>query len=333
MLPPQAYFRHSVVIGGIYSRHQPTRHFHFAIYTLSGTTSARSACAAILSSAWFFARHGVFRLSVLGLVKMHLRSITSLFCLCTLMLSSALEACDRPLRTLFYPLAGTGDVAAESIDTDALALIANAAGCSLIIERTSTTSKRRLRMLEDGEIDILAGLFNRPERRTYAWVSEPYREAYLRMYTRSPAPELAQLQAIDLLHSKHTVLMLSGAWPGTQMESIAKQLALEKRLLEFHTSGDGLKMFLDQQRGDILIGADIVYLTAREHWQKEIYALPIPLLTDTLHIMLSKKNLSEITLKKFNEAIEKTEVRQTIQQLVNAHYSGESTPTREVPSK
>ena len=128
---------------------------------------------------------------------------------------------------------------------------------------------------------------------------------------------------MDLLRSEHSILILSGAWPGEQMEGIAKRLAQEKRLLEFHTYGDGLKMFLDQERGDILVGADILYLTARERWHKEIYALPNPIWTDTLHIMLSKKTAEEDTLKKFNAAIAQAKVQQAIQALVKRSYTQE----------
>ena len=214
------------------------------------------------------------------------------------LLAWAKPVCERPLIT-------SDNSASISPDLAFLRLIAKSVGCSVELVSYSTTHPRRLRLLQQGEIDILTLASKREDRLAYAYFSQAYRQEQYVFFVR-PENTRAPISPFDLVSGRIATIAPSGGWFGPTWDIVHPLLQQKKLVLHYDSYEQGLRLlYATPTRGEVLLGD---YALIRMEAPRLGLAVPklnsLPVNSEPTHFMFSKKSVSPALVAAFDEAIQ-----------------------------
>jgi polar amino acid transport system substrate-binding protein len=203
-----------------------------------------------------------------------------------------------------------GDMgAAVGGDIELMQAIFKEAGCTLEIGE-EVPRKRRLAMFMAGELDMIPGSSDTPERREYAWFSRPYRNETVSFFTL-PA-KLERYRDVrgfeDVLNRRITLLSLNSGWFGPEYEQYIGRLREAKLSSTFEGFAQGLVM-LSKERGELIMADHATLLTEAARLKMDLAPLPINISHAPVHMMFNKKTVPEADVLQLNAAAERLEAR------------------------
>lgn len=244
--------------------------------------------------------------------------------LCQWALAAQAAPCARPLRMAmmewppyFYPNEKGEAVGA---DIELIRAVFKEAGCSLELAEI-VPRNRRYAMFKAGELDIIPGASDTPERREFAWFGRAYRMETVSFFTL-PA-KLTLYRDItgfqDLLSRRIALLSLNAGWFGPEYEQYIGRLQEARLSSTFETFEKGLLMLM-RERGELIMADHATLLLEASRLKMELAPLPYHPSNAPVHLMFSKKTVSEEDVQRLNAAQERLETRGALR-AIRARYN------------
>ena len=223
--------------------------------------------------------------------------------------TDAQAACSRSLRVVFVDdyvpyQYRDGQGRPVGLDIELFREILRRAGCRHTL--VNFPPKRAHRLMASGKVDIMGAASITPERREYAMFSLAYREERIVLFNRSGDPLGAQVHGLaDALRQGLRVAVGAGGWYGRELDQLREALGAAGLLQENSSTLQRMKMLLAGRVRLVVADIYVGYHHARAlDKAAQVGHRPVPLNDDPVHMMLSRRSLTEGDLHLVNTAIE-----------------------------
>ena len=227
----------------------------------------------------------------------------------------AWAACSKPytMVTEEWPPYSIGGKTQSGLDVELAQAIFREAGCTLYIGDAIPTV-RRLLLFRQGKFDLMLAASITPERRAFAYFSNPYRFESVGLFTL--AENIEQFRNVDnfeeFVKRSDRLLVPKVGWYGPDYARHYGGLKAAGRLAEFGTLAQGINM-LRAKRAPLLMN-DIAAASYQARIDNlEIRQLPFLVLHAPVHLMLSKASTTADDLAQINAAIARLEKSGSLQ--------------------
>ncbi|WP_273429559.1 ABC transporter substrate-binding protein [Chitinibacter tainanensis] len=227
--------------------------------------------------------------------------------------------CQKPLRMAVeqWPPYVYSDAQGKprGVDIEILQAIFAEAGCSLQIG-PELPRKRRQAMFIEGKIDLMLAASITPERQQFSWFTAPYRDESVSLFSKpEQAAQYTQLEGFgSILQQRIALLAPNAGWYGEDYKKHYFWLNEARLLSPFETFNQGVRM-LAAGRAPLLLGdTGAVHFEAGQQ-QISVYQLPLLVMSEPVHFMLSKKSVSQADSEKLNAALLRLEKRGVLKKI------------------
>ena len=193
---------------------------------------------------------------------------------------------------------------ARGLDADILKGVMDAAGCRYTVQQVPF--KRALRDVVSGELDGMPFVSYTAERAGHAWFTQPVRREMIGAFIRQEDADTRSFETLDaIITSDARVGVVLGGWHGAVFSMTVKDNAgFASRIT---TAGDFVTLFRWLRAGMIDVAiVDVLngfYLIQQHRDLDHIIAAPAQINVNDVHLMLSKKTVSESDFAKIEAAI------------------------------
>lgn len=221
-------------------------------------------------------------------------------------MSASATECETTLRIASHGVWREANTAKQENSRDQLILsrVAVLLNWCLSWEERDTNITRRLAMIRDGEVDALIGASKTPDRASYSWFSNPYRDEAVQLFVRSGEhTNLRDVSSFDaLLNSDSMLLALRDCWLGPDYARRRDELIAMHRVSEVDSYAQGRSMLL-ARRADVFIAPDTFSDFLHVESERGIEPLAWQPYRSPVYFMFSRKTVSLQQVKQFNEAL------------------------------
>lgn len=234
-------------------------------------------------------------------------------------LATPARGCSRPIRTpvlQWVPYFFRGeDGQLGGADFEIIQAVLAEAGCQLQVT-PEVPRKRRYAMYAAGEIDLIPGASDTPERRERSWFSRPYRMETVALFALPQrAGALRDIASFDdLLQRRVRLLALNAGYFGAAYDGYREAFVREKLVTSFETFAQGLAM-LAHDRGDVIMADQATLLNEARQLPMALAALPFKASSAPVHMMLNKATVTDTDLQRIDAALERLEQRGVLHKL------------------
>jgi len=188
------------------------------------------------------------------------------------------------------------------------------------IRFTKMPWKRHLKMLEQGKVDIAAGASKTPERENYAFFSKPYRKESAVLYVRRGEASKYKFKKLEeIIGNPFRLGATRGYYYGERYTELIQVPKFREHVQEVSSDRlNYLKLMKDRIDGFL---SDPVTATAgllREGLLEKVEIL-MPVYSDDIFVMFSKRSTSPEIVKGFNESLEDLKKNGTYDQILNKY--------------
>lgn len=236
------------------------------------------------------------------------------FCLATMLAPPAqADDCGKPLRIarLEWPPYFYSNEQGEPVgaDIELIRAVFKEAGCRLELSE-AVPRNRRNAMFKAGELDMMPGAADTPERRKFAWFGQAYRLETVSLFTLpAKLPLYRELRGFqDLLDRRIPLLSLNAGWFGPEYEQYLGRLREARLSSTFETFEKGLLM-LARERGELIMADHATLLYESGRLKMALAALDYHPSNAPVHLMFSKKTVSQSVVRRLNAAQTRLESR------------------------
>jgi polar amino acid transport system substrate-binding protein len=239
-------------------------------------------------------------------MRFSLRHIACTFCLtCWPIIAQA--ACEKTINFAwneYKPYSyrtASGEVV--GLDVDLTRLILEQVGCQYAVQEVP--AKRALKMLEAGDVDLVAAASVTPERQSYGYFSAPYRSERIVMFVRRDDNVAAAIGDLhDALKAHLRIAAGNGGSYGKDYDSLRNQLSAEG-LLSLNASLEQRLQLLAGHRVDIVVEDEVAGAsTARDlGLAGSLQVAGTPLSDEPVRLLLSRKSVTPTLVVSIDEAI------------------------------
>lgn len=202
-----------------------------------------------------------------------------------------------------YRIAAESELRMPSPKADFLQEITSDLGCKLRIVAHHTNHIRRLRMLELGEIDLMPEASWRQERTAFARYSIPYRSEITILIVLKTVGDQGITQLSDIYKMNKRILSLDQNWLGPEVQVQRELWRANHQLITYKDPFEGLRD-LRMNRAEVMLCTDLIYYHTLQE-PKDVQRLPFEVHRDPVHLMFSKKTVSEVEVAQFNVALKR----------------------------
>ncbi len=253
-----------------------------------------------------------------------MRLIKSLLLAClSLQIAMAHAACSHAIRVGwndFPPFMQAGpDGAPVGLDADLMRAIFQRAGCTLEF-MPDMPNKRQTLYLQSGQIDMQFDASEVKERHAYAWYSLPYRREIIALFVRQGEARHFPIRRMNELESHDwPVLVPYHGWYGQALEEVLPQLRQRKLVYPYVSTSQGVEM-LYHRRADLLLG-DYYSLryAAKQAGLPELETLPVPVNDNAVHLIFSKRSVTQADIAVIDAAIQKLEAEGELKRILERY--------------
>jgi len=193
---------------------------------------------------------------------------------------------------------------------------------NLSLNYTELPWKRHLHFIKTGEMDVAMGASFNQERADYAYFTKPYRFELVKLYVKKGQAKNIKLTSLkDLIKSPFLIGVEGGYYYGKTFHKLIQKAEFKSHINEVLDIEQNVKLLLKGYVDGFLV--DPVTMKAFAEKYKingEFEQHPMTIYQDSIHIMLSKKSMSEVDLLKFNHAITTLKENGTLDKL-NARWT------------
>lgn len=175
------------------------------------------------------------------------------------------------------------------------------------------TSTRAFEELKEGRIDIIFAASKTPDRQSYAYFSDSYREEIMRLYKYSDSPDINNLN--DIFYRDLTLAIGRGSYYGTAFAQFKKNHPAHVIMMP---TADKRFAMLNRNRVDYAIEDEVAaQYFINQHQHVEPITKMAAINKSSIHLMLSKKSINQAELQTINELIKQNK---SAIQAIYTHY-------------
>lgn len=181
-------------------------------------------------------------------------------------------------------------------------------------------AKRAMKMLEAGEVDLMAAASVTPDRQAFGYFTAPYRSERIVMFARRDSSATGLSSLPQVLARRLRIAAGLGGYYGKDYQELQDQFRREG-LLELNNSLEQRVTMLALGRVDVLIEDEAAGIsTARKlRYDDRLQIVGEPLNEAPVSLLLSKVSVPEETIAAIDAAIRALQTSATYQRIVKAH--------------
>ncbi|HEX9449363.1 MAG TPA: transporter substrate-binding domain-containing protein [Dongiaceae bacterium] len=205
------------------------------------------------------------------------------------------------------------------LDADLTRAILEQVGCQYAVQEIP--AKRALKMLETGEIDLVAAASVTPEREAYGYFSAPYRSERIVMFIRRDDTTAAAIKGLhDALSAHLRVAAGNGGSYGKEYDTLRGELKAAD-LLTLNASLEQRLQLLAGHRVDIVVEDEVAGAsTARDlGLAANLQVVGAPLSDQPVRLLLSRKSVSPALVSSIDQAIKTLQATPTYAAILARH--------------
>jgi polar amino acid transport system substrate-binding protein len=178
-----------------------------------------------------------------------------------------------------------------------------------------------LEWLQKGELDAVASAGMTEQRRKYAYFSEPYRSESYSIYVRKDDLDQFSGQSVRaLLDMRMRFGAVTGYSYGVTLADYQDSDKYQKLFTYNEISETNFLMLFDDKLdgviADSIVGSDMI---RRRNWSNLVAKLPLVIHSGDVHVMFSKKSVSEDMVQKMNNALAKLKASGDYRRLIELY--------------
>ncbi len=177
--------------------------------------------------------------------------------------------------------------------------------------------------LKQGTLDAVASATLTEKRRSYAYFSEPYRAETFTIYVKNKDRERYSGMSIkSMLEAGMRLGAVMDYFYGATLNDFQDSEKYHRQFIYNDFSEANFALLFDNKVDGVLedpfVGADLI---RRRGWNEKLSKLPLVIHSGDVHLMFSKKSVSEKTVELINNALAKIKADGTFNRLIE-HYGG-----------
>lgn len=206
------------------------------------------------------------------------------------------------------------------LDVELISAAAEAADCELDFHQADFVDL--LRMLREGEVDILPGGTPTEEREAFARFSTPYREESFRLWIRATEQDrYADWELADLLEDGRRVGLTEGFIYGDEAEALLAQPEYENQITSSRIGDLNLLRLIDHDIDAVIEDSFVATsIQRRLGLEGEVVALEEPVSSGSVHLMFSRESVEPEIAERFDEGL-KTVIEDGTRERILERYS------------
>lgn len=230
------------------------------------------------------------------------------FCLPALTSSGAHAACSKvvSLGMIDWPpyIIWDGNIRPSGLDMELIDAVFQTAGCTYTVHQLPF--KRALKHVETGHVDGAPLVSYLPERARFGHYTLPLRQEIIGAFVRAETPTADRPQEFDdLVTSDKKVGIVLGGWYGPRLERAMANNANFRARVQTHEDFEALFQALATGAVDVAIN-DVAggrYIAERTISDGAVHLLPFAVNVNEVHLLLSRKTVSNSDIETLNAAI------------------------------
>jgi polar amino acid transport system substrate-binding protein len=219
------------------------------------------------------------------------------------------EACDTTLRwawNAYEPYSYRDEIGdLVGLDVDLTRAILDLAGCTYRTDEIP--AKRALKMLENGEVDMVAAASVTPERQAYGYFSKPYRSERVVMFVRRDDPVARSIDRFADVLAVHLRVAAGSSGSYGPAYDAARPGLEAAGLLTLNASLEQRLQQLARHRVDVVVEDEVAAAsTARKlGLTASLQEAGAPLSEEPVRLLFSRKSVSADLVAVVNQAIDR----------------------------
>jgi polar amino acid transport system substrate-binding protein len=182
--------------------------------------------------------------------------------------------------------------------------------------------KRHLNSIEDGSTDIAASASKTPEREEYALFSDPYRTESAVMYIRKADAGIYKFDSLeDIIGSEFKLAVTRGYYYGEEFGELMKNSEFKKNIREVNDNQLAQRQLSLNRVDGFLEDPIAATLELKEEGLLDKVEILMPVYSDNIYIMFSKKSVSPDIVKSFNSSLAELRANGVYDQIMNKYLN------------
>lgn len=217
-----------------------------------------------------------------------------------------------------YHFSGAGGLV-QGLDVDLTRAIAAGAGCELEFVQGNWASL--LRLLQAGELDLLAGATRTPEREAFAWFSSPYRLESFQLFVRTDdRGRYAGRDLESLLNDGFRLGVTQGYIYGPRVTELQANPDFSGQIIEAAVGELNFTHLLDYRIDGFLEDPFVAAAIRRRRADVDaIEALADEISSGPVHLMFSMVTVDEELAAEFDRSLEQLKAAGDYQQIIDRY--------------
>jgi polar amino acid transport system substrate-binding protein len=204
------------------------------------------------------------------------------------------------------------------LDVELIQAIFNKMGCQL--EYREVPWKQLLPAIKRGQISLAAGASKSKQRMTYAYFSNAYRTESVVLFFRKgekyPIKKISDIIKTDL-----TIGIIKGNYYGKTFEKLMKNKDFNRHVQFVNNDTINIKKTLNSRIDGFLIDKFAGISAINKYGAYNLFQIhPIPISSEDIHVMFSKKACQPIDVKRFNEALDILKKNGVLNSIIHKYF-------------
>lgn len=193
------------------------------------------------------------------------------------------------------------DGTTSGMDVEIVSSMAEGAGCELEFRRGEWAEL--IKLLQDGEVDLLAGATMIPERESFAWFSEPYRSETFSLHVSADS-ELDGDNLVAFIEKGFRLGLTDGYLYGPAITAIQDNPLLSRNIVYAPIAEYHFTNLVDGSIDGFLEDPYVAEAIARRHgWDERVREMPIRFGSHDVRLMFSRNSVEPDVVEKMNQKL------------------------------
>ena len=180
--------------------------------------------------------------------------------------------------------------------------------------------KRHLSNVEQGRTDLAASASRTPEREQYAFFSDSYRTESVVMYIRKEDAGKYEFDSLQgLIGTDFTLAVTRGYYYGEEFEELMNDPQFKKRIVEVNDNQLAQRQLARKRVDGFLEDPIAATIELRDEGLLEEVSTHMPIYSDDIYVMFSKKSTSPDIVEAFNISLAELKTNGTYDQIINKY--------------
>ena len=180
--------------------------------------------------------------------------------------------------------------------------------------------KRHLNNVKQGRTDLAASASKTPEREEYAFFSEPYRTESAVMYVRKEDADMYRFNSLkEIIGTDFKLAVTRGYYYGEEFESLKDDPEFKTNIREVNDNQFAQRQLMKKRVDGFLEDPVAATVELREENLLEKVSVYMPIYSDNIYVMFSKKSTKPEMVIEFNRSLAELKANGVIDKIMDRY--------------